>query len=368
MDSAVLPGVFVVVIAGLLMGSGGWPIKLMKSFRYEHFGFISSLFSLFIGPWFVTLVFCPNAIEAYKSVDPQILIKSNLFSLSWGIANVLCTLCLLRIGFCLTIGILTGIGVTLGVMLPMVFKGTGLFEGAPDLTSSAGLTVLGGAGVMVLGVIFAALSGFGRDKALQKVQKLMTGVAAVKPTSLDRDKALQKVEKTSGRFIVGFIMVILAGVLSCGISFAFVYSQGPIVEAMKAQGADEIPANFAVWAVGLCAGGLINVLYPAWLMTKNKSWKVLSGSLKELGLCIFMGFMGTLCFALMGKGMLMLGALGASVGFGIQQAMQMIGGQAVGFISGEWKGVHGTPRYQIYAAIALLILAAFIMAFGNSMA
>ena len=342
MDSAMLFGALVVVFAGLLQGSGGWPIKLMKSFRYEHFAFVAMVVGLFIGPWAVTLLFCPNAIDAYRSVDPAVLIKSNLFSMAWGIANVLCMMCFVRIGFCLTGGILTGIGVTLGVTIPMVFKGSGLFQGAPDLTSPAGLTVLGGAGVMVIGVIIASLAGFGRDKALQKIQK------------------------TSGNFAMGFIMVIVAGLLSCGISFAFVYSQGPIVAAMKAQGAGEIPANFAVWAVGLVAGGLINVLYPAWLMTKNKSWNILGGSSKEFGLAAFMGINMILGMALMGKGMLMLGALGASIGFGIQQAMQMMGGQAVGFIGGEWRGVHGTPRNQMYMAIALLILAAIIMAYGNS--
>jgi hypothetical protein len=69
----------------------------------------------------------------------------------------------------------------------------------------------------------------------------------------------------------------------------------------------------------------------------------------------------------MGKGMLLLGALGASVGWGIQQAMQMTGGQAVGFISGEWRGVTGKPRRQMYAAIAVLIVAAMIMAYGNTL-
>jgi len=343
MDSAMLLGALVVILAGLLQGSGGWPIKLMRTFQYEHFAFISMIVGLLIGPWLVTLLMCPNAIEAYKSVDPIVLVKSNLFSLSWGIANVLCMMCFVRIGFCLTGGILTGIGVTLGVTIPMVFKGSGLFSSAPDLLSPAGLTVLGGAGVMVIGVIVASMAGFGRDKVLQKTQQ------------------------TSGSFFVGFIMVIAAGLLSCGISFAFVYSQGPIVEAMKAQGAGEIPANFAVWAVGLIGGGLINVLYPAWLMTKNKSWNVL-GSLKEVGLSVFMGVNMIVGIAFMGKGMLMLGALGASVGFGIQQAMQMMGGQAVGFIGGEWRGVHGKPRNQMYIAIALLILAALIMAWGNSKA
>ena len=59
---------------------------------------------------------------------------------------------------------------------------------------------------------------------------------------------------------------------------------------------------------------------------------------------------------LLGIGSLKLGALGASVGWGIYQAMQIIGGQAVGFLSGEWREVHGKPRNQMCAAIAVLIL------------
>jgi hypothetical protein len=71
--------------------------------------------------------------------------------------------------------------------------------------------------------------------------------------------------------------------------------------------------------------------------------------------------------SLTGTGMLLLGALGASVGWGIQQAMQMTGSQGLGFISGEWRGVHGRPRMQMYAAIAILIVAAVIMAYGNAL-
>ena len=58
--------------------------------------------------------------------------------------------------------------------------------------------------------------------------------------------------------------------------------------------------------------------------------------------------------------------LGAAIGGGIQQAMQMVGGQGTGFISGEWRGVHGKPRLQMYASIALLIIASFIMAYSKT--
>jgi L-rhamnose-H+ transport protein len=336
-------GILLVSIAGLVMGSAGWPIKIMRKFQYEHWGFVYCLFGIVILPWIITMLFCPHALTAYGTIDRMILLKSNLWSMGWGVANVLCGLCFVRIGFSLTGGILTGLGVSLGVAIPMVFKASGLFKNAPDLTSPAGLAVLAGVAVMVIGVVLVSLAGFGRDKVLGKLQS------------------------TSGNFGVGFIMAIIAGVLSCGISFAFVYSQGPIVEAMKAQGAKEIPANFSVWAVGLLGGAAINVLYPAYLMTKHKSWHVLRENINEVFLSLIMGVNFCVAVSLMGKGMLMLGVLGASVGFGVQQAMQMAGTQGVGFISGEWRGVSGTPRRQIYYAITVLIVAALIMAYGNSL-
>ena len=337
-------GVVIVVIAGLIQGSGAWPMKLLHKFKFEHWWFVAMLVGLILAPWIITLTLCPNALDAYQSIDRGTLLKANLCALAWGLANILCGLCFIRIGIALTGGILTGLGVSVGVTVPMIVKGSGLFSEAPNLSSSAGKCVLVGVAVMLLGVIFAALAGFGRDRALQKTD-----------------------QPRSGSFLGGLIMVITAGALSAGISFAFVYSQGPIVSAMKARGAGEIPANFAVWAVGLLGGALINVTYPAYLMTKNQSWHVLIESWKELGLAFFMGVNFIIGVAILGKGMLLLGPLGASVGFGVQQAMQMLGSQGVGFASGEWKGVMGTPRKQMYLAIAILIAAALVMAYGNTL-
>ena len=55
------------------------------------------------------------------------------------------------------------------------------------------------------------------------------------------------------------------------------------------------------------------------------------------------------------------------MGWGIQQAMQMTGTQLLGFASGEWRGVQGKPRRQMYVAIAILIVAAGVMAYGNTL-
>jgi L-rhamnose-H+ transport protein len=344
MTSSQLLGILLVALAGILVGCCAWPMKLMKKFQFEHWWFIGMLTGLVIVPWTATLLWCPNAFSAYAQVPLHTLITANLWASAWGVANVLCGLCFVRIGVALTGAILTGLGVSFGVTLPMVIKGSGLFKDAPNLGSNAGLTVLFGVAVMLVGVVFASLAGFGRDVMLKKQQN-----------------------NTSGSFVGGLIMTIVAGVLSCGMSLAFVYSQGPIVTAMKANGADDIPATFAVWAVGLLGGALINLFYPVYLMIKNKSFGAIAQGGKEIVLATLIGINFAIGIVLMGKGMLMVGALGASVGFGIQQASQMLGGQGLGFISGEWRGVVGKPRMQMYIAIIILVIAAIIMAYGNSL-
>ena len=182
-------------------------------------------------------------------MPPGVLLKANLFSLAWGIAQVLALLCFVRIGVSLTYGILCAIGACVGVLTPMVFKASGVFAAAPGLNSKAGLVVLLGVAVMVVGVYFASLAGFGREKML-------------------RGRASRSRDATAGRraraaFAVGLVMVLVAGVLSAGWGFRLCLQPGPIIEAMKARGAPDFSAGIAVWAVALGGAALVNTLYPA---------------------------------------------------------------------------------------------------------
>ena len=407
-----LLGVLVVGLGGLIMGSGAWPFKLMKLYKFEHWWFVGMLVGLVVMPWAITLIGCPGATEWLGSLSGESLkaiALANVFAFGWGIANVLCGICFVRIGMALTGAILAGLGVSVGSIVPLVFKGSGLFEDAPGIGSKAGIAVLVGVGVMLCGVVLASLAGFGRDKALKKS------------------------ESTSGGFLGGLIMTVVAGVLSTGTAFTFIYAQDPIVSRLswvtpnasievrvkgekeprkcdvdaagnirlaevgavpvgglraidaagkiagalpKAPGGaapdvkvstGSIPATFGVFAVGLLAGAAVNLGYAAWLLTKNRSWGVIASSGKELALALIIGVNFSIAVTLMGKGMLLLGALGGSVGWGIQQAMQMTGSQTVGFVSGEWRGVQGKPLKLMVAALAVLLVAAVILAYGNTL-
>jgi L-rhamnose-H+ transport protein len=344
MNSTHLLGVLVVVLSGLIVGTSPWPIKCMKRFEYEHWGFTSTLVGMLLAPWAFTFWACPDALGAFREVGPWVLLKASVFSLCWGIANILYMLCFVKIGVSLANGILAGVGISMGVVTPMLFKGTGVFKDAPEVFSLPGWTILGGVAVMLCGVLLVSLAGLGRE----------------------RERASQ--ERPSSGMRQGLVMAVLAAVLSTGLSFSFVYSQEAILNALiKSRHADEVAAHVAVWATVFLAGATLNLIYPAYLMCKHKSWPVLFGNLKENVLAAIFGLSFFIGVALLGKGMLLLGALGASVGWGVQQTAVMLGSQSVGFLGGEWKGIGSKPRTLMFCSIAVLIAAAAIMTFGKSL-
>jgi hypothetical protein len=427
-----LLGVLAVAISGLFAGGGAWPFKLLRKYQFEHWWFIAIFIALFVVPWGVTLLGCPDVIGSERAIWSEhgdAMLKANLLSLAWGVANVLCGLCYVRIGVALTGAILAGLGVCVGTIMPLVFKGTGQFQDAAGLGSTAGQTVMAGVAVMLVGVILATMAGLGRSEQLKKIEK-----------------DSKEPPRTSGKIVVGLIMAALSGVLSAGLAMSSVYSQEPVranlsfvnpnsqisvnvdadrglpaeaarklkkdlskdypvasdgtiqmagvgaveVGGLRAAAAAQrvserlaaarivdraevrvdtgsIPAVFGVTANGVIGGLLVNIGFAIYLLFRNKSWHMFFYSARDFLLSVTIAVNSFVAIVVVVKGMLWLGALGASVGFGIQQAMQMTGCQAVGFISGEWRGVRGKPRTLMYAAIAFLIVAAVIMVVGKKL-
>lgn len=337
-------GVLLTAGGGVLAGTSAWPIKVMRRLQYEHWAMVSSLVGLLILPWLGMLLLCPNSLSVVGALPLDTWIKAIAFSSAWGAANVLCMLCLCRIGVGLAVGVLTGVGLPIGVLVPMLFKGSGLFESAPGLNSLPGAMVVIAAAMLLSGAVLAGIAGHARDRSPHR----------------GADSGL------GSRFWTGMAMACAAGVLQVGLSFSFVYTQGPIITALKEQGAGTLGANIGVWAVCLVGGGLVNVAYPLLLLIRKGAWEAFSGNPVEILLAIIMGVTFMVFVNLMGMGTIMLGPLGASVGFGVFQAFQLSGAQALGFITGEWRHAETRARRQLYIAIALLLCAVVIIAFSSS--
>jgi len=344
----IIIGLLFVTLAGFGTGSSAWPMKIIKNIHFEQYVFYNILFGIVIFPWIFVLINVPDPMLVIQTVGFKPLLISNLLTMSWGIANLLYMICVIRIGAALTGAILSALGMSVGVIMPLVLKGSGLFNNAPDLFSKSGSIILIGLIVIIIGVTLVSIAGFGRQ------------------TVLENQSGQIKKERASGNFKQGLLLVIIAGILSCGLGLAFVYSQGPIIAAVKQQGAGEITANFMVWALVCMGGVLINVGYAAIKMTRNKTWNLLFARKDEMLYGAIIGVQFIVSIILMGRGMVLLGILGASIGYGIQQSMQVIGNQVVGFVSGEWKGVKGKPRKTMYLALVVILIAVVILAYSNT--
>jgi L-rhamnose-H+ transport protein len=103
------------------------------------------------------------------------------------------------------------------------------------------------------------------------------------------------------------------------------------------------------------------------LITREGSWSRFAAHPGQILLSALIGIQFFTGVLLMGQGMLALGALGASVGFGISQGMQIVGGQILGFVAGEWKGAPSKARLIIFTAIAVMLAAASVLALANAL-
>ena len=338
-----LDGIIISLLAGLLTGTFMWPMKKIKRLSFEHYWFIGMLAGLILLPWIIIFATVPSPLEVYRSVGRPLL-TANILSVGWGIANVLYGICIVHIGAAIAGAVLTSFGILVGVTMPLIFKGSGLFENAPGLFSPSGMMILSGLIVIVFGVTFMGKAGILREK--------------------EHDKNSSTLLKNK-KFIHGLVLSILAGILSSCISLTFVYSQGPVVEAFMQQGASKIIANVAVWAGGLFGGALVNLVYPLYLMIRNRNMHVLFRPNREILLAAIIGIQLITGAFMLGRGMVLLGILGASVGFGIQQGMQIIGNQVVGFGSGEWRNITRRTRNFMYTGIILVLVAIVILSYAN---
>ncbi|MEQ9218973.1 MAG: L-rhamnose/proton symporter RhaT [Cyclobacteriaceae bacterium] len=340
----VVLGFVLVVIAGLGTGTMAWPFKVIKDIRFDQYLLVHIVTGIVVLPWLLLLIYVPDIKALIHHIDLKIFFISNFLSMSWGVANVLYLVGVVRIGAALTGAILSALGMSVGVVMPMILKGSGLFNEAPDLFSKTGLIITSGLVVILLGLLIVSKAGFMREKEF-KINKNELS--------------------TSGSFLKGLVLVVVAGILSSGLSLSFVYGQDQIIEAVKAQGAGDMIANVSVWAFYIMGGALVNIIYAVYLMVNrekgSESWRK-----EELLMGFLTGVQFFIAIVSLGSGMLFLGALGASIGFGIQQSLQVIGNQLVGFLGGEWKGVTANSRNMMYLGLIIILIAVLVFAYSNS--
>ncbi len=331
-------GIAGVLFGGVLNGSFVAPMKRLHAWKWENSWLIYSISGLLVIPWIVAAAVVPNLFGIFQSASWVTLLKVLGFGFGWGVGSVLFGLGVSRMGLAVGYGIILGLIAPIGTFFPL------LVQHPERLWTRQGRALLLGTLIVLFGIFFCALAGRLRERA----------VAA---SSGKRDG-----------FSVALALCILAGIFSPMLNFSFVFGADLQAQAV-ANGASASMASNAIWSLTLTAGFIANAGYSVLLLRKNRTWRLFSGAKAPAGHWAGASLMGLICFGsfmVYGTGATALGSLGGIVGWPLFMSMALITSNALGALSGEWKGA--PPRAWVCSmiGIALLIVAITVIARGGN--
>jgi L-rhamnose-H+ transport protein len=342
---SLLAGFFLILLSGVMAGSALSPIKFIRKYQFENYWLIYALTGTVIIPWALALSLTPHLFHVYSPLPWKVLLLPPAFAFSWGIASMLGGLCVSRIGLSLSYALVIGIGASSGSIVPL------LYFSPQTLSTTAGRCILLGIAVMLGGLVLVTWAG--QQKESQSL------AAAV------RSGQEHSAQKRTQSYAAWVLVAVLAGVLSAGLNFSFAFGHG-VAESAQSAGASATSATYAVWALAMLGGMVPSLVYACVLCFRNHTWgRFLNAPGRDVIFSILLGvlFMGST--VLYGLGAVRLGVLGTSVGWGIMQIMQIVVGNASGFLTGEWKLATSGSIRLMFTGIGVLIAASTIMAYGN---
>ena len=338
MESAVAAGVAAVLVGGVLNGSFVAPIKKTVQWQWENSWLVYSVAGLILVPWVSALWLIPNLGAVYAGVSWKTIQLVLLFGLGWGLGSVLFGLGVDRMGLAVGYGIILGLIAPIGTFYPMVALHP------EQLFSRRGYALMIGTLIVIGGVFFCALAAKLREEA--------AGVESVPKTG----------------FWTGLLICIAAGVLSPMLNFSFVFGEELRRRAIELGAAPQMASN-AIWPLCLTAGFLCNAAYPIYLLSRNETWRLYRKATPGLSHWFWASLMGVLCFGsfvVYGAGAETLGELGGIVGWPLFMSMALITSNALGALSGEWKGAPRKAHGYFVLGICLLVVAIVVISTGGA--
>jgi L-rhamnose-H+ transport protein len=337
MNQALLWGIGMVTLGGILQGSFAAPMKRMPTWRWENTWLLFALFGLLVLPWIIAFATVPSATSVYAGATSSTLIKVFLFGLLWGVGATLFGLAINRVGMALGFALILGITSSFGSLIPMVILHS------EQLLGKRGLALIAGSAVMVVGLVVLALAGRAREHDLGMGNGARSG------------------------FAFGLVLCIFSGIFSSMMNFSFVFGDELRVRALHSGASNAMAAN-SIWALTLTGGFVANFLYCVYLLNKNRTWSVFHEG-NPSGYWLLGLLMGLLWFGgtvLYGMGAASLGALGGIIGWPIFMTVDIIGALFWGAVSGEWRGASRRALVYNWAGVGVLLVAIAIISAGNA--
>jgi len=325
-------GLLVVALGAAMQGSFALPQKFIRGWAWEKMWLVYSITAMIALPWLLIMTAIPEAWWAYPGVPGGVIARTALFGAGWGVGSVLFGLGIARVGMALAFAIIISLTAAVGSIVPLAVLHP------EQLATRRGLLLFAGLAVVVIGVGLCSRAG------------AMKEAAAGRPAT------------ARGGFGRGLAICIASGIASPMMNFSFAFG-GPIAEETRRLGSGPAAANFAVFAIAVSAGFVINAGYCLYLLARNRSWS--SGEagrgLSNTLLAIAMGALWLFGFYFYGSGAAWLGSYGPIVGWPVFMTVMVLVANFWGLATGEWKQAPPQARRLLKLGIAVLIAALIVI-------
>ena len=334
-------GLAVVIIAAVFQGSFAVPMAYARTWKWENSWLVFSIFGMIVFNLLFALVSLPDLVQIYRTVSPGELLLPIIFGLIFGISAITFGLGITSLGFALGYAIMIGTVIGLGTFIPMVVLHP------EEILTGKGILILIGLLTVFIGIGFSAYAGIQKEREQGKMAGEITK---------DARFSLK----------VGILICVINGVCASSINIGFSVSRS-LVDAAMFLGAHEDWAGNAIWAVLFTSGGVLNILYCAYLLGVNKtaSYYKAKGSLKNLIFLFLMSAIWIGSFILYGVGATMMGTWGTVFGWPVYMILAIAVANLWGIIQGEWHGTSFETKMLMAKALGILFFAAVIFIFGG---
>ncbi len=314
-------------------------MKYSRRWRWENTWLVFSVIALIILPWLLTAVSVPRLTELLWHSPGHVLVYPLVFGVVWGIAQTTLGIGISAVGMALAFTVVAGLACLSGSLVPLLTLDPG------ELFRPRGILLLISMPILFLGLFFYGKAGRRREKE-QPGQAAHTGI--------------------NYSFGVGLGICIFTGIIAASWNMGFAFS-GSLIQRGIDLGASSLTAPYVVWALIFTAGFTPNLLYCAYLLSRNRTWGLFgaAGSVKETVLALVMAVLWLSGVIVYGIGATVVGKYGTSIGFALFVAAQILSSNMMGVLTGEWKATSPKTRRILAGAVVLTIISVVVLNLGG---
>jgi L-rhamnose-H+ transport protein len=330
----------IIFLSGIAYGAFAIPLKYSKRWRWENTWLLFCLLSMVILPWMLAIGFVPQLRALFSGTPSRFLLLPLGFGFILGFAQVAYGLGIVSVGISIAVSVVSGVSCVTGALIPLVVLQPS------DLLRPRGILLLVSLPILLAGVALYGMAGHRRENE----QSGLASEAHVYPWG----------------FGTGLALCIFTGVFGSSINLGFAFS-GEIIRKSLALGGNATTSTFAVWTLVFGASFIPNLAYCSYLLFRDRGWSrfLAQGWGKEAGLAIGMAVLSLGAFIGYGRGAIVMGRYGTSVGWALFVAATVVASNVAGLIMGEWRGTSTHTRRLLLAAVAVLLATVAILNLGG---